>query len=122
MSPHIASSALLPLIGLLKVENTLLHYYLMIKTGHETLSATFLDTLPSPLKNLDTPVKPTLPITIRSTFSFVAKSTILSDEFPSVMNMFIEIPCASRFLFLSSNPFSSFSLSLYMLLSCTPQN
>lgn len=72
LSQHIASPTVLLLIGLLRLENPLLHFYLTIKTGHETLSETFLDTLPSPLKSLDTPVKPTLPITTRSTFSFVA--------------------------------------------------
>ena len=96
----------------------------MINTGHETLSETFLDILPSPLKNLDTPVKPMLPTTTRSTFSFVAYSTILSDGFPLVTNISIGIPsCASIFLFLSFKPLlHSYPLSLDILLSYTLQN
>jgi hypothetical protein len=65
--------------------------YLTIKIGQETFSDTFLDTLPKPLKNFETPVIPILPITTRSTFLSVAYSNILSEGLPMVMKISIDI-------------------------------
>jgi hypothetical protein len=53
----------------------------MIITGHGALSLTLLDTLPSVLI-FDMPDRPTFPITIRSTFSFAAKSITEFDMCP----------------------------------------
>jgi hypothetical protein len=64
--------------------------YLTISIGRETLSETFLETLPKPLKNFDIPLKPVLPIIVRSTLDLVT-ITSLNEKFASIYNCLLHL-------------------------------
>ena len=75
----------------------------IMTTVHDARSETVLATIPNPLKNFDIPLRPLLPIIIKSTISSVAMSTILLAGLPTTINTLICVNAASisRSLFFS---------------------